>query len=88
MKINNNSEYVQYINILEDEYYVLNVTGAQAIEAMRDDLSSGNFRNSDTFDGIDDAFIESMIRFLEITFIRDGQYDMPAQLFARQGATF
>lgn len=87
-KINNNSEYVQYINILENEYYVLGVTGAEAVANMRDDLAEGNFRNADTFDEISDEYIESMIRFLEITFIRNGQHDSPAQLFARMTEPF
>ena len=80
-KINNISEYIQYINLLEDEYYVLNVTGAQAVANMRDDLSQGNFRNADTFDGISDEYIESMIRYLEISFVREGKHEQQAQLF-------
>jgi len=74
-----NQRLSEIIDLLEENYYVLNSTGTEAIETMRSDLDRGDFNNGTNMEwGTVDADIEDAIHHLEVQFLREGKSHTPA----------
>jgi len=74
-----NQRLSEIIDLLEENYYVLNSTGTEAIETMRSDLDMGHFNNgTNTEWGTINDDIETAIRHLEIQFLREDKSHTPA----------
>jgi hypothetical protein len=68
--------------LLEENYYAIITTGAEAVETARDDLARLHFNNGTNEEwGTTDDDIKSAIDYLEIKMHVEGKLNMPAILW-------
>jgi len=73
------------VDILEENYYTLTVTGRQALIDIRTDLENGLFAPDHQEWRTNDGDILDALTSMEKEFLRDGKMDLPAgEWYARK----